>query len=456
MFFTLHPVGTLQEYNSSWNLDSWERERSSGFPKTNHGLTSQVGAALGPFALHPDGFATQLSDCSILSKSWKLRSANFPEIQIAILIFYQCFIRLLSLTWWSICFWVFFNGYLIWREQNCDVKLHCSTVCGICTWKHWSNFSWMHGGALCALAAEEGGSDCFNFPDGCNESIQRLGYLNLCTYATNTLGCFDFQTPHVKQWKKFLTYQILRKQSPSALCAIAGWLHSCDDVMGLAEWQVLLFIPRRGDRLEVLLEDSQVFVSAAAETIPALILGKDLQLPLLLCQGSCSSLGIPAFLFYISPFPISGSISGLLWLLKWLDLLKFIFSSCDLCNSLFHPICIHQSSLVQVKSGSCSTNQKWSDKMDEYEMSKWEELSILLWVPELCTLSALPPSAVSPRCAHSSRSPTNDQLQTHPSKNTLDFFSSCSWLLFLRILILPEELYLPCITKFHQKSCING
>lgn len=145
-----------------------------------------------------------------------------------------------------------------------------------------------------------------------------------------------------------------------------------------------------------------VCVSPAAETIPALILGKDLQLPPLLCQGSCSSLAIPVFLFYISPFPLSGSISGLLWLLKWLDLLKFIFSSCDLCNSLFHPICIRQSSLVQVKSGSCSTNQKWSDKMDECEMSKWEELSILLWVPELCTLSALPPSAVSPRCAHSS------------------------------------------------------
>lgn len=39
---------------------------------------------------------------------------------------------------------------------------------------------------------EEDGSDCFDFSDGWNESNQSVGYLDLCTYTTNTLGCFEF------------------------------------------------------------------------------------------------------------------------------------------------------------------------------------------------------------------------------------------------------------------------
>lgn len=90
----------FRRYNSSWNLDSWERLKGQGaFLRSTSSSTTRVGAAFRPFALSsctlmdaPHNFQT----CFILSKSWKLRSANFPEIQIAVLRFYQCFISLLS------------------------------------------------------------------------------------------------------------------------------------------------------------------------------------------------------------------------------------------------------------------------------------------------------------------------------------------------------------------------
>lgn len=68
------------------------------------------------------------------------------------------------------------------------------------------------------------------------------------------------------------------------------------------------------------------------------------------------------------------------------------------------------------------------------------------------------PSAASPRCARGTQLQVFSEwriIDCYPFKNGLGFFSSCSWFIFMRILVLPEELYLPYVTKFYWNSCIN-